>query len=346
MNARVDTWGGLAIALAAEGRIDATTVERIGQTPAGYAPPTPWYIVALLTAGAWIAASLFLFFFIAIKWVEDGPSFVALGVGYIAASVGLGYFTRSVFFQQLGIALGIAGQISLAVGIQQIGDRMDLTWACLTGVAILLFFLQPNGIHRFLTVFVGLFGTASWIDASNYERLYHVLLLGMAVAGVYGWERESALVARGRAPWMRPLVAGLTLAAPVVAYAMEQEPALLPRGVWISSAGLGLLFLYIVRRVAPLPALVFALLFLVFSFDRPGLIASLAFAMLAYDRGHRPIAVLLLAAFVANVGYIVYRLDIDWLYRSLLLAGGGAVLLAMYGVMRLTAPPPAEGEQP
>ncbi|MEZ4702421.1 MAG: DUF4401 domain-containing protein [Rhodothermales bacterium] len=340
------TWGDLTVALAAEGYIDAAGIERVGAALSERTEeaPAPWYVVALVSASAWIASLLILFFLIAVDWVDEGPEFLVAGLVLMAVAVLLGHVGRPMFLQQLGVALGLAGQACAAVGVYQIWENPEWTWASLAGVAALLFFIHPSPIHRLLSVLVAVFGLAALIAASEQHALLHVLVLGMALGAVYLWEHESPLAARGVARLAQPLALGLTLGLPALLFVAQIEPIYTVQRIWVSSAGLAIGLLYVVRRVAPRPALGFAVLFAFFAFDHPGLIASLLLTMLAYGRGKRALAAFLLAAFVAQVGYIVYEIDMNLLDRSLLLMGSGLVLLAMRGVLRLYRAPETDEE--
>jgi Domain of unknown function (DUF4401) len=341
MTERPSTWADLTLALAAEGHLDATGVERVGMAVSSIDTrvENPWYVIALVTVSAWIGAMLLFMFLIAAKWVNEGPEFIGAGVVFMALSVALGHLTNRPFPQQIGIALGVAGPASLGFGVFSVWKSPEMAWASVAVAAALLFFVQPNRIHRFLSVGVGVFGAAALIAVSSWQDGLHLLVLAQLLGAVYLFENESHLDARRLSGHTRPLAFGMMLALPVllfVADAADVYPEL--HSMWISSAGLSAALLYVVWRMAPRPVLAFVPVFLFFAFDQPGLIASLALMLLAYARGQGVIAAVLLAAFVAHAAYLFYDLDVSLLHRSMLFAGSGLVLLAMRTVLRLTVP--------
>ncbi len=340
MKQRPSTWADLTLTLAAEGQLDAAGVEQVGAAVSSFEirDESPWYVIALTTVSAWIGALLLLLFLIAAKWMREGPEFIGAGVVFMAFSVALGHLMRRPFPQQIGIALGVAGPASLGFGVYDVWESPEMAWMTVAASAVLLFFAQPNRIHRFLSVVVAVFGAAALIAVSSWQDGLHLLVLALLLGAVYLFEQESHLDARRLAGHTRPLAFGMMLALPVLLFvtdAADLYPEL--HSMWISSAGLSAGLLYVVWRLAPRLVLAFVPVFLFFAFDQPGLIASVALMLLAYARGQRVVAVLLLAAFVAHAGYLLYDLDVSLLHRSMLLAGSGLVLLAMSAVLRLTA---------
>ncbi|MDZ4699391.1 MAG: DUF4401 domain-containing protein [Rhodothermales bacterium] len=339
------TWADLTLALAAEGYLDAAGVERVGIVSDEGGDESPWYVTALVTVSAWIGALLLLMFLIAAEWVHEGPEYIVAGVVFMAISVALGHLTRHPFLQQIGIALGVAGPASLGFGVYSVWESHEMAWASVAASALILFFAQPNRIHRFLTVGVGVFGVAALIAVSSWQEGAHLLVLAQMLGAMYLLEQESHLDSRRLTRFTRPLALGLMLALPTllfIAQAADVYPEL--HSMWISSAGLSAALLYVVWRLAPRPVLAFVPVFLFFAFDQPGLIASLALTLLAYARGQRVVAALLLAALIAQAGYLLYDLDVSLLHRSMILAGTGLVLLAMRAILRLTASAPPEEE--
>lgn len=341
MKDRPPTWADLTLALAAEGHLDAASVERVGAAVSSLDTPddSPWYVIALTTVSAWIGALLLLLFLIAAKWVSEGPEFIVAGAVFMVLSVVLGHLTRRPFPRQIGIALGVAGPVSLGFGVYSVWDSPEIAWASVVAAAVFLFFAQPNRTHRFLIVGVGVFGAAALIAASSWHDGLHLLVFLQLLGTVYLFEQESYLDSQRLSRYSRPLALGMMVALPVLLF-VAQVADIYPKlhSMRITSAGLSAGLLYVVWRLAPRPVLAFVPVFLFFAFDQPGLIASLALTLLASGRGQQVVATLLLTAFVAHAGFLMYDLDVSLLHRSMLLAGSGLVLLAMRAVLQLTAP--------
>jgi uncharacterized membrane protein len=115
--------------------------------------------------------------------------------------------------------------------------------------------------------------------------------------------------------------------------------------IWGRGLLLGAVLLYVVQQLlaqydaAPsstvgVAALAAASAFAVATFTAPGVIASLIVMLLGFARGNRGLFGLGVAALLAYLSYFYYTLQATLLTKSMVLMATGAVLIALWFVMR------------
>jgi len=117
---------------------------------------TPWYIQALVVAGAWLASLFFLAFVcLVVDWHifgdENRTPIGVIGVVLLIATVVARHYVSGLFLAQCCLAFSLAAQGMLLFGF--IPDSAGLGTATLmvTLLALALYFLFPDFLHRMVT---------------------------------------------------------------------------------------------------------------------------------------------------------------------------------------------------
>ena len=336
---------------------------------AGEMPPqsaSPWFIRAMLGIAGWIGA-LFLIGFIGAAFAMVMRSAGAAVVAALLCSAGAFAIFRLAgkgdFLAQFGLAIGFAGQILFGIAIFEWLQTDDvLAWLVFAAVEAALAWLLPNFIHRVCTCFVAVIA----------------LSLGFAQAGIYGlaqplaaagcaviWCNELRLAAQ--AGLWRPVGYGLTLGVLQTAATPLLGGELLIAfqrggGGWFQQYGtvagtalVSVVVLVVAARILKelaidvssregLAVLACAALVMGGAFPAHGLAASLLILILGFAGGNRVLFGLGLVAVVSFLSHYYYQLRETLLYKSMILAATGALLLgARWGVRRLF--PAGEGRR-
>lgn len=322
-----------------------------GEAPAEAATVTPWYIRTMLGIAGWIGA-MFLLGFVGAGFaiVMESP-IAALILGALlcaAATFMFRTWAESDFLEQFALAVSIAGQALLAVGLSRLLQSQGALLALVFAVVQAgLFRLVPNFLHRVLSAGVGAGALVHALNLWGFAPYTQALVF----AG-FGWAWLNEFRLPGRDEQMRALGYGLTLM--VIFDLVTRSSAELWRavamndgigvfggafGFWIGNALVGALTLWVVWRlllrhgVAPgsgagLGALAGALLVGLVSLKAPGLGVSVTILLLGYANGNRVLTGLGTAALLAYWSYYYYSLEITLLQKSALLVCAGIVLLA------------------
>jgi len=319
---------------------------------------SPWFIRAMLGVAGWIGA-LFILGFIGTAFEMVMRSAGAATVAALLCSAGAFAIFRLAgkgdFLAQFGLAIGFAGQILFGIAIFDWFLANDvLAWLSIALVEAVLAWLLPNFIHRVCTTFVGVIA----------------LSLGFAQAGIYGlalplaaagcaliWCNELRLAAQ--AGLWRPIGYGLALgvlqtaAAPLLGGG-ELLGSFQRGGGWFQHYGLtvgtalvSVVFLVVAVRILKglaigpdsregLAVLACAALVLGVSFPAHGLAAALLVLILGFAGGNRVLFGLGLLAVASFLSHYYYQLRETLLYKSLVLAAAGTLMLgARWGMNRL-----------
>jgi hypothetical protein len=260
------------------------------------------------------------------------------------------WWQDSDFATQFGLAVSIAGQGVFIFGLFELLKDDSLVLLALFGMflfQILLALFIPNAIHRVLT---------SWSAALTLTFLLNIF-------GIYGvstgltalcfaliWSNESIWAVHGKV-W-RPIGYGLTLALlqNEVLHFFSAElsdvwehpnpDGLMHYAPFISTAFVVFTFLWVVKKLlareniplnspVALVAIVAVLLLGVLSFFAQGIVTALLILLLGFATGNRVLMGLGLIALIGFISHYYYLLNHTLLFKSLVLALSGAVLLAV-----------------
>lgn len=195
----------------------------------------PWYIGLLLGTSGWVAGILLLVVVGVLFQPNSTPALLFSGAVLVAAAWGLYIADKTgAFTGQLALALSIAGQVLLVIGLSKSASSIGQSAFAAFVVQVALIFIMPNALHRSLSAFFacaalavavryGLF-VAPFPRYSNPSPIDAAPTLSYALAGwAITWLPVAALVyclTRDEANWMargwqttvRPALTGLVVA--------------------------------------------------------------------------------------------------------------------------------------
>jgi uncharacterized membrane protein len=192
----------------------------------------PWYISFFLGASGWLAG-IFLLFFVGLLFFKDHAPINMLIACVVLCAAAWGLYKadpEGAFVSQLALALSVAGQILLVIGVAQL--RPSIAWPAFSAmlVEILFVFIMPNALHRMLSalfacaalaagVHYGLFASRSpfsYAAANEAPETLSYALAGWAISWlpvallVYWLVRyEARWMAGGLQKIVRPALTGL-----------------------------------------------------------------------------------------------------------------------------------------
>ena len=296
--------------------------------PAHDAQDRPWFVSLLLGAAGWVAGILVLIF-VAMTFARGssaGGSVLVVGVVLLGMAYGLfwasGRAGFAAFASQTALSLSIAGQFATLFGVTEIIDHnFSLKEVpTLAGIALVLQValaaLMPNGLHRSMST---LFACIAWAVMLRYSLpqamspvTWMVTWLPLAGALFVIAKNEPAWIARGRAPIVRPVAAGLIVALALGTLASE------PWAWVIGPHGTSGSF-------APWPLL--------------SALAALAALAAAFALGSMGLAAVCIAAAIGHMFHLYYSLEATLLVKAATLAAIGAGCLAVAWSTRMRTGP-------
>ena len=336
-------------------RKTAAVLEQMEETP-------PWYVRAMVGAGAWLASLLLIAFVTGVNLVTSDVAFVITGALLILGATVARRRLTGDFFHQAALATSLAGQVLLAYGVSEVADWNEFEALCYTLIVTncVLVAIYPDRIHRFLSVLVVVGSLVGLI----YLREQQWLLAGLAPLLAVAW--MVLLSGRGRA-----LVADTEIRGPVMAGSMIGAFAvvmlstlyLLPElagdftfypNPWVSTLLFGVLLgfaehrvltnppLSPAKRVMPVVYLLTSLIILA-SLQAPGIVYALLVMLLGAGLGRKLTMSTGVVFLVIFLGAYLYGIDTSLLTKSWTLMGTGLVLLTGRQLL-LAVWPRQEGE--
>lgn len=327
-----------------------------GDLPERGAAASPWYVRVMLGIAGWIGA-LFLLGFVgaafAFVFRSAGAALVG-GAGCCAAAFALfRTFKDQDFADQFALALSLAGQVLLIVGLGQYlkPDDPGLYFAVAAvqaGIALAV----PNFLHRLLTAC----GAAVALSLGILQLSLHGLAAPLLCAALAFIWLEPARWARGGRLW-RPVGYGLVLALLLIeTFRLFGAQRLFGFGGelsgWTASWG------PLIGRGISAALLVWAAIVLALrdgheaggrafaavvggavlaglvSLTAPGLAAALLILLLGFAAGNRLLMGLGVLSLLGFVAHYYYSLHATLLEKSGIMALTGLCLLAVHLVLR------------
>jgi hypothetical protein len=328
----------LSEALAARGLIAEGQELSIG--PATPGDVSPWYVQVMLGACAWFAGLLLLSFVIVAMFQmffrdhENWWSILIVSAGICggAAFLYTAVDARNAFGDQFALAMSIAGQTGIAVGLGGMGNARLAIWGMLV-VELVLTVAVNNRLHRILTsaaaviawalathefLFGELPGVSIWGSSrpAVYQTsalsivLWLVVWAPVAYAAYWLVRNEAQWMSEGREMLLRPVTYGVLASLSIAPIATH------PATFWMS-LGLGSTRDFSdgspgVTALWPLLAMFLAILALALAFairSRPLMGVAIVFALL-------------------EVSSFYYVLGTTLLVKSVIMIALGAVLIA------------------
>lgn len=305
-------------------------------------PERPWFVSLLLGATGWVAGILVLIF-VAMTFEHGsgaGAGVFVVGIFLLAMAYGLFWAAKragfAAFASQAALSLSIAGQFAVLYAVGETLDRSfsqsGITMLSATALVLQvgLAALMPNRLHRTMSA---LFACIAWalflrlslwgstpraspleVAASPATELATWCATWLPIAGVLFVivRNEAAWIARGFAPVVRPVAAGLIVALAIGTLASEPW-------AWLFASGASGY-----HSFAPWPLL--------------SAIAALAALAAAYALGSMGLAAICIGAAIGHVVHLYYTLEATLLVKAATLAAIGAACLAVAWSLKRRAP--------
>jgi len=199
----------------------------------------PWYVSLVLGGAGWLA-SFFMLAFVFILFEPDSSATAAV-LGAIMLGAGFGLYAAdrdNAFFEQLALALSLAGQLALMYAVADATESAVAVAAFATLQSAALVFVLPNHFARLLSAF---FACVSWALVVRLgwwgENLFDQGRLAVSFApALLGWcliwlpvgvgvhaliEREPRWMASDTRRLARPALTGLMFALAFGTWASE-----------------------------------------------------------------------------------------------------------------------------
>jgi hypothetical protein len=307
---------------------------RPNASPAEPADDRPWYISVVLGAAGWLAGLFALLFVGLLFEPETAAGFSIAGIVMLAAAFGLYAAGRSAFFDQLALALSIAGQLALTWAAALATESAAGTAALVTLLQLALLIAVPNRMAKVLAAF---FACMAWALAVRFAL----------------WGETTLSDARREVPLGLALGSWLVIWAPLIAATQAlivHEPRWMAgRGSVLARSGLtGLLMALALATWAsePLGSLVFwspageTYANWLVLWPLLGTVTALFAAICAYRLQNRPLVGLAIAGALLHVMQFYYLLGATLIIKSMImLAVGVALLFAAWGLRRSQTQP-------
>ncbi|MBU8899286.1 DUF4401 domain-containing protein [Corallococcus sp. M34] len=352
--------------LGAEGRVDDDVAQRSRQVMATYQKAnvaTPWFIRAMMGAGAWLAALFMISFFVCVGLAKNDEALCGVGFLLVVSTILLRRTGSGPFLEQLALALCLTGAISMEAGCAELlgieSAKVHVTVA-MVQVAICggLLWLYPDMIMRFMATL----GITSAAAVLAYEAFgsWGVALGMLACAGMmFAMFIFQPALARGLwAPWLRPVSLGLVCT--VVGYLLfcwgfvhvEKQFGEMPWGpkeavlvtvgmtAMVCAAGWCILKDQDMNPLSPAAWLFTGTLVLLagMTLHTPGIITAVGILLLGFHRRDTATLGLAVVFLLCFGSAYYYDLELSLLAKSLALLGSGFVLLGARQLLLRRAP--------
>ena len=190
-------------------RLDAAGLVE-GTAPSPASDAAPWYVRAMVGIAGWIAACFLLAFIggaVAFAFRTGGAS-VTVGLALCAAAIALLWsFAAREFVAQFALALSLAGQAMVVVGLFALFPRQDrVVYAIIMAFELALALAVPYSIHRTWSALVAAMALLFALITLHVSFLFPALV----AAGFVAVELNEAKLARHADIW-QPVSAGLAL---------------------------------------------------------------------------------------------------------------------------------------
>ena len=317
----------------------------------------PWYIRAMVGFGAWLASLLLIGFVGSIGFAADA-GFIIVGVVFIGGSIFARMKSENDFVVQSALASSLAGQALFAFGIVEIsgGNNFESVLSIVIILNGILFFVFPDRTHRVLSILIATTSLGFLLYLWKFNAVVPILGPVFAVAMVFFYKKQGAIIESGKGHLIGPLVTGLMLTAfgflllstVYILPDLRLEFAFYPRP-WISTILLGALLIYMGTQVwpqieapggSPGMAVFYGLLLVitVTAWAIPGLLLALVVIMLGATSGNRVFLGAGITFLVVFIATYFYGIQVSMLTKSIsLVATGAAVLAARWLLLKVTA---------
>ncbi len=221
-----------------QGLIDRGLLDARSATAAMTPTPRPWFISIVLGCAGWLAGVFALIFVGVIFSPDTAPGFALTGLVLLAAAYGLYAIDReSAFFDQLALALSIAGQLAMAFAAWEATDSAAGTAALVALLQAVLVVALPNRLAKLLSTFFACIAWAlairfRWWGSYELDGAPEASLLPALIGWLVIWvpiavsaylliEWEARWLTRGLQRFGRPLLSGLLISLAIGTWVSE-----------------------------------------------------------------------------------------------------------------------------
>lgn len=311
----------------------------------------PWYIQALIGSGAWLAAIMFLIFFVGIVAAAtraSGTLFIVQGLLLCAGQIYV-FRTQShrLFLGQFALALGLAGQLLFAFGIGQRTDEVAVAAIALAILELVLAALCRNKLQIFLSILIA----SVALTFAVWDLGFHAAINGLVILpGVFLLFLGNHQSLSGKGLYR---AAGYGAAASMFAVLLlsfltraglqgMNTPAI---HWWISTGALLLILLAFEHMAAqrlgvtsssPTALLLVGgtILLSILCWRSPGILAVLFVLGLGYQKSDKLLVGLALMFLPVFLTAYYYQMDLTLLQKSAALTGPGAFMLVFRVILK------------
>lgn len=322
-----------------------------GPTPADEDTSGAWYVNAMVGISAWLAA-LFLLVFLGFALPHlQGMSAAILGLVVCAGAIVLLRVARgTVFATQLAVAVSLAGQGLVVVGLGLDHWNSAPTWLLLAAFEGVLIVLAPNTMHRVLSALAAAIAVRMALGSLGAVTLFPALIAAGFVAALTRAERLDA-----HTSWPPAVATGLALTL------LLQVPLALVDGAifrslhgaasgaavpfWVGAAALAAVFIAsvvaLMRRAGVTPqsrvgvlALAGTVAIAAVAWPVPGVVAAALMLLYAFAAGRPFLQGLAVVGLLEALVHYYYTLQATLLVKSAALFAIGIVLIGARFFMR------------
>ena len=333
------------------------TLKSAGLTDSEKPPQTeleaPWFVRLLQGFAGWLAALLILAFIGVSFWsfFRDEYAHVAVILAVIAHAVAWPLLSKrsNEFLDQLGLAISIAGQFLMAFGVLMSFSFEGYTGFIVLGVyQLLLVFVMPNSIHRFLSACFSVI-SLSWGMRHSMALEWLQLLVSAAIILVFIFESKWG---NRRSLWL-PFAYGLACSALVIDglwhsgayFYMLNHPQSAVMQSWLHPLVSMLMWLYVIwhisqtlkMRLISVQTIAFYCVALAVAgvlYYATGSLNPLFIMILGFYR-QRPILLAIgVLSLIGFVSWYYYSLHISLLQKSLILLSSAGAFFILWSGMK------------
>jgi hypothetical protein len=309
----------------------------------------PWFVRVAVGVGAWLATAFLLGGLVALMGLRNQSVQIVVGSLLIMTGVWTRRAAGSEFMRQAAVATSFAGQGLLVAGLANVTDSAVITGLIVVALSASLLWVMPDSIHRFLSTLVGVCAAAVAAHESDVLPI-EVVTLAVVALIAYVWRVELRARSDRLATVLEPVGYGTVIALFGLLMFGAFATADGARWLWngrvpdtpaqLSTAGITLALLALVWRILgehgvdrssthSFAALAGVVALGASTLSSPGIIAGAGVLALAFDRRNRVLLGLAIVFLLVFGSVFYYSLHLTLLQKSAVLAGSGALLLAI-----------------
>lgn len=307
----------------------------------------PWYLRAAIGLGAWLATAFLLGFLLFFLDIDDAGVQVPVGLALIVVAVWYRRRTSSDFLSHASVAVGLAGFGLAIAGLYELVDARATAMVVVFLSAVLVR-LVPDSVFRFIATLAMITAIYVSIVDERSAWAYEVVTVAVVVLAALVWrfrvrDRDAAVEDMLRPVGYAVVVA--LFAALLIGMSTHLGRFSFDAGRWLivgrlTTTGITAALLVLVWKIvdehgsAPgSPASAAALLGVVAlgaaTLSSPGIVAGSTVLTLACDRRDKVLLGIAIAFLLVFGAVYYYAMHLTLLEKSGVLAGSGALLLAI-----------------